>query len=56
MISREKLLTMKPNEPAVNAVNLMNNNRIGRLFVLDDSGKLVGIMTRSDILRTIEPP
>jgi len=54
MIPREKLLTMKTSEPAVNALNLMSNNRIGRLFVVDDSGKLVGIITRSDIVRTIE--
>jgi Zn-dependent protease/CBS domain-containing protein len=54
MTPREKLVTMNQNEAAKNAVSMMNQNRIGRIFVLDDEGKLAGIITRTDVLRIIQ--
>jgi hypothetical protein len=55
MIGKDKLVTVKEGEPAVNVLLLMNRNKIGRVFVLDDSGgKLSGIITRSDVMKTIE--
>ena len=54
MIPKEKLITVRESEQAMKALQLMNANRIGRIFVLDDStGKLSGIITRSDVVRTI---
>lgn len=54
MTPREKLILIKEGEPAAQAISSMTRNRIGRLFVVDDSGKLAGIITRSDILRVIQ--
>lgn len=54
MIQREKLVTVKDGDPAQLIVNLMQKNRIGRVFVLNDNGSLSGIVTRSDVVRTIE--
>ncbi|MEM3326415.1 MAG: CBS domain-containing protein, partial [Thermoproteus sp.] len=51
---------MITNPPVVNAsddiydvISAMLSNNIGRLLVVDDEGKLVGIVTRTDILSRI---
>jgi Zn-dependent protease/CBS domain-containing protein len=55
MTPRDALSTVMESEPAIKALQLMSNNRIGLIFVLDDSTlKLAGIITRSDIARTIQ--
>lgn len=54
MIQRDKLITVKEGDSAQLVVNLMQRNRIGRVFVLEDGQKLSGIITRSDVMRTIE--
>ncbi|MHB8567611.1 MAG: site-2 protease family protein [Nitrososphaerales archaeon] len=53
MIPRDRILTVKPDAAVLNAISTMNDNRVGRLFVLDDQGKLAGVITRSDIMKTI---
>lgn len=53
MIQRNKLITAKEGDSAQSVVNLMQRNRIGRVFVLDGQ-KLSGIITRSDVMRTLE--
>jgi len=52
MTSAEKLLTIKPEDPALEALIKMSNFRIGRIPVIDE-GKLVGIVTRSDVIHAI---
>jgi Zn-dependent protease/CBS domain-containing protein len=54
MTPREKLVTLKEEEPAIKVLESMNTNRIGRVFVTDPDGRLIGIVTRSDILKTVE--
>jgi len=52
MTACEKLICASPDEPAVDALIKMSKHNIGRLPV-QDNGKLVGIITRSDILHAI---
>ena len=54
MIQKEKLITVREKDPAQLVVNLMQRNRIGRIFVLTDALQLAGIITRSDVVKTIE--
>jgi CBS domain-containing protein len=44
-------LTIKSEKKAKDAARLMNEKRIDRLPVIDDAGKVVGIITRGDIVR-----
>ncbi len=46
-------LSIKEDEPAVEAVNLMLGKKLKRLPVVDKKGKLVGIVSRLDIFRII---
>jgi CBS domain-containing protein len=43
-------ITIGPDAPAGAAARLMNGHRIGRLPVADPSGKLVGIVSRRDLM------
>lgn len=55
MIPKERLVTIRETDPALNVLTLMNKNKIGRVYVLDPaSGKLSGIITRSDVIKTIQ--
>ncbi len=45
--------TVRPEAPAYEALARMMQAGVGRLMVLDGSGELVGILTRSDLLHTI---
>ena len=49
VMTREPL-TVAPETPLADAVNIMLNNRIGGLPVVED-GKLMGILTERDVLR-----
>lgn len=46
-------LTISPETPLLQAVSLMIAKRVGRLPVVDDKKKLVGIVSRGEIFRTI---
>lgn len=46
-----RLVTITPDAPLVAAVRLMFEHRVSRLPVVDELGRLVGIISRSDILR-----
>ncbi len=48
-----EVCTITPNEPIEDALEIMTEQDIGRLPVLDDSGRLVGIVSRTDILATL---
>lgn len=54
MTPKEKLVTVKESDSAQQVVTLMSRNQIGRVFVLNDSGRLAGIITRSDIIKTVK--
>jgi Zn-dependent protease/CBS domain-containing protein len=55
MVPKDKVITVRESDPAKKALQLMSQNKIGRVFVLVDTGsKLAGIVTRTDIMKTIE--
>lgn len=45
------LVTIKPNDTIADAVGLMHGNNIRRLPVMDEHGKMVGIITDKDVLK-----
>jgi CBS domain-containing protein len=47
------LLTLRESEPAMNAIRLMVREEVQRIVVLDDDGRLVGIVTPSDVLAAL---
>jgi Zn-dependent protease len=53
MIPSERAVIVKPSVNALDAMQNMARNRVGRVLVVDD-GRLVGIATREDIVRTIQ--
>lgn len=54
MVRREKLVTMKGYEVAEKAFTMMNSNKTDKIFVVDDKNLLLGIITRSDIIRVVQ--
>jgi CBS domain-containing protein len=49
-------VTIGPSEPVTHAARLMFNRRVKRLPVTDRDGRLVGIVTRSDVLSVYSRP
>lgn len=47
-----RLITIGSDEPVRRAIALLVENRIGALLVVDAAGKLVGILSERDIMRT----
>jgi CBS domain-containing protein len=45
------LVAIKPNDTIADAVGLMHGNNIRRLPVMDEHGKMVGIITDKDVLK-----
>ncbi len=52
-IMSRTLITVNPGQTIVVAATLMLNHRISGLPVLDDQGKLVGIITEGDVFRAL---
>ena len=46
-------LTIKPGENIAEAVKIMDGNNIRRLTVVDENNTLIGILTRTDILKAV---
>jgi CBS domain-containing protein len=46
-------LTIKPDANIAEAVRIMDEKRIRRLTVVDDTNTLIGILTRADILKAV---
>jgi CBS domain-containing protein len=49
-------VTIGPDAPVTHAARLMYNRRVKRLPVTDDGGRLIGIVTRSDVLSVYSRP
>lgn len=49
MTPADELVTVSPDEPIEQAAHLMRKNKVGGLPVVQDTDKLVGIITESDI-------
>ena len=53
-IMSRNVVTVRPDLPASDAIKLISRKNIGRLPVVDETGNLVGIVTRKDFLRMVE--
>ena len=49
-------VTIGPDEPVTHAARLMFNRRVKRLPVVSDDGKLIGIVSRADLLSVYSRP
>lgn len=52
-IMTKKLITLKDNADAVDALKLMTTRNIGRIIITDET-KMVGIVSRTDLLRSVQ--
>ena len=52
-VMHTQVVTISPDEPLLEAARQMIDKRIGGLPVLDDNGKMVGILTETDLLRVL---
>jgi CBS domain-containing protein len=52
-VMSDKPITIKGNQPVKKAAQILNDKQIRRLPVLDEDGKVIGIITQSDIIRAM---
>mgnify|MGYP002713732946 FL=1 len=52
-VMSQDLITVAPDKPLRDAAQLMHDRKIPRLPVVDPSGKVIGILTRGDIVRDL---
>ena len=52
-VMSKKVVSVTPDTPMVEAAEKMLDNKVSGLPVLDENGKLVGILTESDIFRMV---
>ncbi len=52
-VMSKHIITVEKNVMIADAIDIMNKNKIGRLIVVDDNGKHMGIVTRTDLLDKI---
>ena len=52
-IMSKKVISISPDKNILDAANLMSEKDIQRLPVIDSEGKLVGIISRTDLLRAL---
>lgn len=53
-VMRPQVHAIRPEAPAVEAMQRMSSNGYPRLLVVDGSGEVVGVLTNTDLLRAIE--
>ncbi len=56
MTPKARLITVKENTPRAEIQKLMHNNRIEKVLVVDDSGKLKGMITVKDFQKAEQKP
>ena len=49
-----KVITIDKDDSASEAFHKMNQNSLGRLIVMDETGQMVGIITRTDLMHAIK--
>jgi len=49
----QNVITIKPNETIFEAANQMLDQKVSGLSVIDETGKLLGMITESDIFRMV---
>jgi CBS domain-containing protein len=53
-VMRSQVYTIRPEAPAVEAMQRMSSNGYPRLLVVDATGQVLGVLTNTDLLRAIE--
>ena len=53
-VMRPHVYTIRPEAPAVEAMQRMSGNGYPRLLVVDAAGQVIGVITNTDLLRAIE--
>jgi Zn-dependent protease len=53
-VMRSQVYAIRPEAPAVEAMQRMSSNAYPRLLVVDAAGQVVGVVTNTDLLRAIE--
>jgi CBS domain-containing protein len=53
-VMTRNMVSLRPDAPVVEAIRLMLDNHISGLPVIDEAGRLVGILTEGDLLRRAE--
>jgi CBS domain-containing protein len=53
-IMTKKLISLHEDDDAVSALKLMTINDIGRIIIINRDKKMVGIVTRTDLLRSVQ--
>ncbi len=56
LMTRERLVTVKPGTSEVEARRLLHSHRIEKLLVVDDDGHCIGLITVKDIERAVTYP
>jgi Zn-dependent protease/predicted transcriptional regulator len=53
-VMRPQVYTVRPDAPALDALQRMSRNKASRLLVVDPAGRMVGTITNTDLMRAIE--
>lgn len=53
VMTKDSLITTEPDQPLQKAAQLMHDKNIRRLPVINEAGKIIGILTRGDIIRAM---
>jgi len=54
MVSCERTVTIQPDAPAADAMAKIARQRVGRLLVTTNEGRLLGILTNGDLMRAVQ--
>ena len=49
-------VTVRPHDPVAHAAKIMNEKKISGLPVVDQANRVIGVLSRSDILRSVYHP
>ncbi|MDI6888499.1 MAG: CBS domain-containing protein [Methanocellales archaeon] len=52
-VMTKKIISVAPDDDAINALKMMSQRNIGRVLVMED-GAMVGIVSRTDLIRSIQ--
>ncbi|HHY36330.1 MAG TPA: CBS domain-containing protein [Firmicutes bacterium] len=52
-VMAKKVITVKEDTPGLEVARIMNRKKINRVPVVDAAGKLVGLITRADLVRAL---
>ncbi len=51
VMTKKDIVTVKPDNPIRHAAQLMNERKVHRLIVVDESHSVIGVLTRGDVIR-----